>query len=235
MKVFILAGGLGTRIHSLFPDMPKALIPIRGKPFLEHQLQLLAGQGFHHFIFCLGHLAEQIIHHFSDGAKWGVKIEYSVEASSLGTAGALKYAALFFRETSLVLNGDTYLEADYRTLIAHHREQAERRGAIGTLALVEVQDTARYGLVVVDEDGRIIGFQEKAPSLHQSDFINAGVYVFEPRLLDYIPSGRAVSLERETFPALLTAEEQFYGFPVKGPFVDVGTPEGCYTLKRLLR
>ena len=235
MKVFILAGGLGTRIRPLFPDKPKAIIPVRGKPFLEHQLQLLMGHGFRHFVFCLGYMAEQIIHYFGDGAKWGVKIEYSVEESPLGTAGALRFAATFFQETSLILNGDTYLEADYRALIAYHEEQAKYNGAIGTLALVKVEDTARYGRVVVDKKGRVIEFQEKAPSLHKAGLINAGVYVFEPYILNYIPYGQSVSLEKETFPALLAAGEKLYGFPVKGTFVDIGTPEGYYALERLLQ
>jgi NDP-sugar pyrophosphorylase family protein len=234
MKVFILAGGLGTRIRSLFPDRPKALIPFKGKPFLEYQLQLLAEQGFHHFVLCLGYMAEQIIHYFGDGAKWGINIEYSIEESPLGTAGALKFAAPFFRETSLVLNGDTYLRADYQALIAYHREQVKRKGAVGTLVVVEVKDTARYGRVVIDEDGRVIEFQEKAPSPHNASLINAGIYVFEPYILNYIPSGRSVSLEEETFPAILAAGEKLYGFPVKGTFVDIGTPEGYYALKRLL-
>lgn len=235
MKVFILAGGLGTRIRPLFPDTPKALIPIRGKPFLEHQLQLLAGQGFRHFVLCLGYLAEQIIGYFGDGAKWGVAIEYSVEKSPLGTAGAIKNAARFFRETSLVLNGDTYLEMDYRALIAYHKKQAECTGIIGTLALVEVEDASRYGSVIVGKDGRIIEFREKVPSLRQSGLINAGVYVFEPRFLDYIPAGRNVSLEKETLPTLLASGEKLFGFLVKGPFVDIGTPEGYHSLEKLLQ
>jgi len=230
-----LAGGLGTRIRPLFPNRPKALIPVRGKPFLEHQLQFLATQGFHNFIFCLGYLAEQIMDHFGDGTKWGIRIEYSVEESPLGTAGALRFAASFFQETSLILNGDTYLNADFRALIAYHREQAKRKGAIGTLALVKVEDTSRYGRVVMDEDGRVIELQEKALFLHKAGFINAGVYVFEPYLLNYIPSGLPVSLEKETFPALLAAGEKLYGFPVKGTFVDIGTPEGYYALEKLLQ
>jgi len=231
--VCILAGGLGTRIRSLFPGTPKGMIPIRGKPFLEHQVMLLAGQGFRHFVFCLGHLAAQIVHHFGDGARWGVRIEYSVEPVPLGTAGALRYAAPFFQDSLLVLNGDTYVTMDYQTLVAFHKENARPKGAIGTLGLVEVRDSTRYGRVVMGKDRRVVAFQEKI-STQAPGLVNAGVYVLEPQILEHIPSERAVSLEKETFPTLLDIGEHLYGFHIQGLFIDIGTPEGYHVLERLL-
>lgn len=234
MKVFILAGGLGTRIKSQFPNIPKAAIPVQGKPFLEIQLELLVHQGFDDFTLCLGYRAEQIMSHFGNGTPWGVAITYSIETSPLGTAGALKYAGPLFRDTALVLNGDTYLDIDYRSLVAYHCEQLKFNHHIGTLALLEAQDSTRYGEVVLDEDHRITEFREKSPTNRGAALINAGAYVFEPRLLDYIPDERATSLERETFHDLL-ALENLRGFTVQGPFVDIGTPEGYQALEELLR
>ncbi len=230
-QVFILAGGLGTRIRSLFPDRPKSLIPVHNRPFLEWQIELLIQQGFSHFVLCVSYLADKIIQYFRNGAAWGVDIEYSIEESPLGTAGAIKHAARFFEGTSLVLNGDTYLATDYRVLLAKHRQQTDITGSLG---LVTVQDTSRYGQVIITSDHHITEFREKSQSLSQTGLINAGVYVLEPRVLDYIPSGRAVSIEQETFPTL-AARNVLYGFPVAGPFVDMGTPEGYESLVTLLK
>ena len=234
MDVFILAGGLGTRIRALFPDRPKALIPVWGKPFLEWQIERLAKQGFHHFVLCVSHFSEQIVRHFGDGAAWGVRVEYSIEAEPMGTAGALKLAAPFFQETSLVLNGDTYLATDYRALIAAHQEKATHGQGIGSLGLVAVQDTGRFGQVILDGDNRIVAFREKTPSPAQAGLINAGLYVLAPTVLETIPAGRPASIENDTFPALVAAQA-LYGFPVEGAFVDMGTPEGYAHLKQLLQ
>ncbi len=233
MKVFILAGGLGTRIKSQFPDIPKAVIPVHGKPFLERQIELLLQQGFDDFTFCLGYRAEQIMSHFGSGMPRGVTITYSIEPKPLGTAGALKFAAPYFRETALVLNGDTYLDIDYRELVAYHHAQQRSKNFIGTLALLAVPDSTRYGEVILDEDGRIIEFREKSPTYRGAALINAGAYVFEPRLLDHIPTDNATSLEKETFHDLL-ASRNLRGYTVRGHFVDIGTPEGYQALEELL-
>ena len=230
IRIFILAGGLGTRIRSMFPAQPKPLIPIHGKPFLEWQLELLMQQGFSSFVFCVSYLAEKIIRQFGDGSAWGATIEYSIEETLLGTAGALKHAARFFQQTSLVLNGDTYVATDYQALLSRHREY----GGVGCLGLVAVQDTNRYGQVIISPEHRIVEFREKAQSPCRTWLINAGVYVLEPAVLDYIPSGRAVSIEKETFPALV-AQNALYGFPVEGAFVDMGTPEGYDSIVALLK
>jgi mannose-1-phosphate guanylyltransferase len=228
-RVLILAGGLGTRIRSLYPDLPKPLIPIHGKPFLEHQIEQLRAQGFRDFVVCVSYLAQQIVDHFQDGAAWNVSIRYSHEHEPLGTAGALRYAALFWDGTCLVLNGDTFINADFRTLIAAHRAQPNARGSLG---LVAMPDTSRYGQVLIDPQQHITAFREKDQSA-SAGWINAGVYVLEPAVLELIPSGRAVSLEREVFPAL-AASRCLYGFPIDGAFVDMGTPEGLAAMEALL-
>jgi NDP-sugar pyrophosphorylase family protein len=231
MQVFILAGGPGTRIRAEFPDLPKPLIPICGKPFLERQISLLAEQGFSQFTLCVGYRASQIMEYFGAGTAWGVSLTYSVEPTPLGTAGALKHAASAFHETTLVLNGDTYLDVDYRAVIDYHNRQTPE--VVGTLALVEVPDSARFGEVRVADDSRIAAFDEKVTGRDGPGLINAGAYVLEPRVLDLIPSGRASSLERDIFPAL-AAVGQLGGTIVTGSFVDIGTPAGYAELAALL-
>jgi NDP-sugar pyrophosphorylase family protein len=228
-RVLILAGGLGSRIRSRYPDLPKPLIPIHGKPFLEHQIEQLRAQGFRDFVLCVSYRADQIVDHFQDGAAWKVNIRYSYENEPLGTAGALRHAASFWEGTCLVLNGDTFVDADFRTLIAAHRAQPDASGSLG---LVTVPDTSRYGQVLIDPRQHIRAFREKDQSL-SAGWINAGVYVLEPTVLDLIPSGRAVSIEREVFP-VLAASRRLYGFPLDGAFVDMGTPEGLAAMEALL-
>ncbi len=231
MRVIILAGGLGTRIRAEFPDVPKPLIPVCGKPFLERQIQLLAAQGFDQFTLCVGYRAPQIIEYFGTGAAWKVNISYSVEPSPVGTAGALKHAASAFHGTSLVLNGDTYLDVDYHALLASHNRHIFE--IVGTLALVDVPNSARFGEVKLADDDRIIAFNEKAAGHAISGLINAGAYVLEPQLLDLIPGGQASSLEREIFPALAAAG-RLGGAIVVGSFMDIGTPAGYAELVELL-
>jgi mannose-1-phosphate guanylyltransferase len=231
VRVLILAGGLGTRVRAEFPDLPKPLIPICGKPFLERQLTLLAAQGFRHFTLCVGYRASQIMEYFGTGTTWGISLTYSAEPFPLGTAGALKYAAANVHESALILNGDTYLDVDYRALLACHDRR--RPEVLGTLALTEVPDSTRFGEVVMAGAGRIAAFNEKSNGQGGPGLINAGAYVLEPRVLDLIPGGRASSLERDIFPALAAAG-QLDGTIVTGSFVDIGTSAGYAKLAALL-
>ena len=224
-RVFILAGGLGTRLRSLFPDQPKAMVPVAGRPFLWHQVALLAGHGFRDFVLCVGYRSEQVAEYFGGGDSLSVRIAYSREPQPLGTAGALKHAAAFFTAASLVLNGDTYLDANYQALLARHRER-KAQGAIGTIGLVRAADCSRYGQVHLEPDHRLQRFEEKKDAPARAGLVNAGAYVFEPAILEAIPAGRAVSIEQETFPALLSAGAALYGAPLDGTFIDIGTPDG---------
>lgn len=231
MRVFVLAGGMGTRIRSLFPNHPKSMIPFNGKPFLEYQIAFLARQGFRQFVLCVGHQAEQIAAHFGDGQHLGVDIAYSQETAPLGTGGALRYAERFFDTAALVINGDTYLATDYQAIAAYHAQQP---GAIGTIVVTEVEEAGQSGQVILDVEGRITVFREKLAGVGRG-LVNAGVYVFAPRILDYIPAGEKVSLEREVFPVLLNGTERLLGFPVCESFIDMGTPEGYQRLEEILR
>ncbi len=231
MRVFVLAGGLGTRIRALFADRPKSMIPFNGKPFLEHQISLLARQGFRRFVLCVGYQAAPIVAHFGDGERLGVEIVYSQETTPLGTGGALRCAERFFDDTALVVNGDTYLATDYQAIAAQHAQQP---GAIGAIVVTEVADAGQSGQVILDEGLRIVAFREKATDVRHG-LVNTGVYIFEPRILDYIPAGEKVSLEREVFPALLAGGERLRGFPVGESFIDMGTPAGYQRLEEILR
>jgi NDP-sugar pyrophosphorylase family protein len=232
MKALILAGGLGTRLQEVIADRPKSMAEAKGKPFLQYLIQHLRAQGLKEIVLCVGHLADQVERYFGDGRSWGVQIAYAVETKLLGTGGAIRNAQHLIEETSLVLNGDSYLDADFRAVVEFHRcrRLADPR-TVGTIATVAVDDAAAYGTLEWDSQGRILRFQEKASA--GAGWINAGVYVLEPEVLGHIPRGRPVSIESETFPLLLQRCYHLYACPVDGFFVDIGTPQGyrrfqCY-------
>ncbi len=226
MQALILAGGLGTRLRAVVNDKPKPMAEVAGKPFIEYQIKLLQRDGVQHVIFCVGYLYEQILNHFGDGKAWGMKFEYSIEEDLLGTAGALKLAQKFIRGPFLVLNGDTYLDIDLRELRKFHQQRTERRGGLGTMALTEIQDAKEYGAVTIGAADEIINFNEKFASAAPAQLINAGIYMLEPTVLDFIAPAKKVSLERETFPALLNQGHRLFGYATDGYFVDIGTPAG---------
>jgi mannose-1-phosphate guanylyltransferase len=183
-------------------------------------------------VLCVSYQAQKIVQHFGDGSRWGISIEYSTEPAPLGTGGAIKHAARFLRETGLVLNGDTYLAMDYDALVAYHHRVARGGQILGTLALTHVADAGRYGQVLLGDDSRILSFQEKASSA-ATHLVSAGVYVIEPALVDLIPAGQTVSLEKDVFSAL-AAQGALSGFCVPGRFLDMGTPEGLGDLETWL-
>jgi NDP-sugar pyrophosphorylase family protein len=225
VKVFILAGGLGTRIRSLFPDCPKPLIPFHGKPFLQWQIELLAKQGFQEFVLCIGYLSEQIVEQFGDGSSLGVKIEYSIESTPLGTGGALKYAAKSIDNTIILLNGDTYLNTNYVELVKRHQELVKQAQAIGSMSLVYRQDTDRYGSVTLTETSQLAQFHARSPDLAPG-LVNAGAYIFEPQILDFIPPNQQTSLEADIFPQIIKNHQNLYGVSIEGTFIDMGTIDG---------
>jgi mannose-1-phosphate guanylyltransferase len=233
VKVLILAGGLGTRIRSLFPDCPKPLIPFHGKPFLQWQIELLAQQGFEEFVLCIGYLSEQIVEQFGDGSSLGVKIEYSIESTPLGTAGALKHAAKSFDNTIMLLNGDTYLNTNYVQLVTRHQQLVQQEQAIGSMSLVHRNDTDRYGSVTLSENGQLSQFQARSPDLSPG-LVNAGAYLFEPQILDFIPGDRATSLEADIFPQIIRDRNSLYGITIDGTFIDMGTIDGYEALNKYL-
>ena len=217
-KAALLVGGLGTRLRTVIPSMPKPLAPVGNRPFLELLVRQLVGQGIRRLIMCTGYLAEQIEGEFGDGSDLGATIEYSREPHPLGTAGALKFAQGFLQGAPefLVMNGDSFLELDLCEFMGFHHTH----GGLATLAVVRVENAGRYGTVRTDSSNRVTEFVEKTGDASPG-LINAGVYVFSPAVLERIPAG-PVSLERDVFPQLL--DQGVYAARQQGVFIDIGTP-----------
>jgi len=219
MWAVILAGGFGTRLRPLTYRFPKPMIPVRGKPFLEYIIGFLRRQKVLDVVLCLHYMADRFVSYFEDGGRFGIRIAYSFEKVPLGTAGAVKNARKWVKGTFFLLNGDTYLDVNLWDALEYHRG----RCALATMVLTNASEPGRYGLVELAEDGCVLSFREKA-SLSSGGYVNAGVYVFEPEILDYIPEGVGCSLERDVFPGLFESGE-LYGYPSSGYFIDIGTPE----------
>jgi D-glycero-alpha-D-manno-heptose 1-phosphate guanylyltransferase len=215
----LLVGGLGTRLRSAVPSMPKPLASVGKKSFLELLIRQLKHQGIRRLILCTGYLADQVENEFGDGRALDLEIAYSKELEPLGTAGAVKLAQSHLGNASqfLVMNGDSFLEIDLPQFLQFHRD----RGALVSMAVVRVEDSSRYGTVQIDRNQKVIGFLEKAGS-NGPGLVNGGVYVFSPQVLQYIPDGRS-SLEKEVFPHLLG--QGVYAYEQSGMFIDIGTPE----------
>lgn len=226
-KAVLLVGGMGTRLRSVLPDMPKPLASFGGKPFLDLLVRQLRYQGIRQMVMCTGHLADQIENEFDDGRAWDVVIEYSREPHALGTAGAVKLAERYLQDVPefLVVNGDSFLEVNFHQLIRFHHEH----GGLVSMAVSEVKNAARYGTVQMRADGWVTGFAEKTGS-ESAGLINAGVYVFSRAVLEHIPDAPA-SLERDVFPRLL--DQGVYALEQHGIFIDIGTPEDYAHAQRL--
>lgn len=218
MQALILCGGMGTRLKAVVDDRPKSMALIAGVPFLQILVERLRSQGVADFVFATGYLSEHIERHFADGRAWGVSIVYSREPEPLGTGGAIKFAEPWLQDKFLVLNGDTFVEFDPAAM----ESTFDRQDSILAMLLKRVEDTARYGAVVTDANGRVIAFSEKGAHPGPG-FINAGVYLARRDLLSAIAPGRPVSLEREVMPRLLAQGVQ--GCEMRGLFIDIGVPE----------
>ncbi|NOX31613.1 MAG: NDP-sugar synthase [Actinobacteria bacterium] len=223
MKALVLVGGFGTRLRPLTLTTPKQMLPIAGIPMIEWVVGRLAQYGVDEVILSLGYRPDAFIEAYPDQTCAGVAIRYVTEPEPLGTAGAVRYAALEagLNETFLVLNGDVLTDLDVGSLIDFHRS----RGAEATIALHRVEDPSAFGVVPTHDDGRVIAFVEKPPRDEApTDLINAGTYVVEPSVIDRIPAGRQVSIERETFPQLADAGS-LYAMAADPYWLDTGTPQ----------
>ena len=214
-----MAGGEGTRLRPLTSNQPKPMVPIVGKPCMEHILELLRTHGFEDVVVTVAFLPQAIRSYFGDGEALGLRIEYSVEESPLGTAGSVKLAARRLDETFLVISGDALCDIDLGELVRFHRE---RRAAV-TIGLKSVENPLEFGIVVTDEEGRIERFLEK-PSWGQvfSDTINTGIYVLEPEVLRHVPTDRPFDFSKELFPLLLEMGRPLYGRVCEGYWQDIG-------------
>lgn len=217
----ILVGGKGTRLRPLTLSAPKPMLPTAGVPFLSHVLSRIRAVGITHVVLGTSYRAEVFEEHFGDGSEIGLDIEYVAESEPLDTGGAIRNVADRLRNDDVVVfNGDILSGADLGALVTTHREVA----ADVTLHLQRVDDPSRFGSVPTDADGRVTAFLEKTPN-PPTDQINAGCYVFRRSVIEEIPAGRPVSVERETFPGLLESGRHVHGFVDDSYWLDVGTPE----------
>jgi mannose-1-phosphate guanylyltransferase len=220
MNALILLGGLGSRLRPLTLSRPKPLLPILNRPFISYQIDLLKKFGIRKVVLALGHKAAHFRRQLGTGKTWGVRFVYSLEDQPLGTGGAIRHALPHLTGPAFILNGDVMSDFDLEQMAALH----QRKKADATLTLVEVADPSAFGLVETNATGRIHRFLEK-PSGDSFPVrtVNAGCYLFEPRVVDRIPAGKAVSIEREIFPVLLSEGFHVESFLHKGYWSDIGT------------
>jgi mannose-1-phosphate guanylyltransferase len=222
VQAILLVGGQGTRLRPLTLTTPKPMLPVAGVPFVTHQLARLAAAGFDHVVLATSYRAEVFAAHFGDGADLGIRLSYVTEHTPLGTGGAIRNAAAALDpgdDPVVVQNGDVLSGHDLTAQVARHRDT----GAVATLHLVTVEDARAYGCVPTDADGRVLAFHEKMPE-PVSQQINAGCYVLDRSVIDAIPAGEVVSVERETFPSLLDSGATVIGVVDDAYWLDVGTP-----------
>jgi mannose-1-phosphate guanylyltransferase len=222
MKSVVLVGGEGTRLRPLTLTAPKQMLPVVGVPMLERVLGHLARHGVDEAVLSLGYLPDAFLKAYPDGRAAGVRLTYAVEPQPLDTAGAVRFAASSagIDDTFVVVNGDVMTDLDLTGLVAFHR----RVGAEGTIALHPVTDPSAFGVVPTDRDGRVTAFVEKPPRDEApTNQINAGTYVLEPSVLKRIATSGRVSIERETFPAMVR-EGVLFALSDGGYWLDTGTP-----------
>jgi mannose-1-phosphate guanylyltransferase/phosphomannomutase len=219
MKAVVMAGGEGTRLRPLTSNQPKPMVPIVGKPCMEHILELLRDHGFQEIVVTVAFMPQAIRSYFGDGSNLGLQIEYSVEETPLGTAGSVRLASGRLEGTTLVISGDALCDIDLTRLVEFHREKS----AAVTIGLKSVENPLEFGIVVTDDNGRIERFLEK-PSWGQvfSDTINTGIYVLEPEVLNHVPRDRPFDFSKELFPLLLEMGRPMYGYVCDGYWQDIG-------------
>jgi mannose-1-phosphate guanylyltransferase len=247
MKAMILAAGKGTRVRPITHTIPKPMIPILQKPVMEFLLELLREHGFTEIMVNVSHLAEEIENYFRDGQRFGVEIAYSFEGriedgeligDALGSAGGLKKIQnfqSFFDDTFVVLCGDALIDLDLTEAVRRHRE----KGALASLITkrVPMEQVSSYGVVVTEPDGLVRSFQEK-PSVAEaaSDMINTGIYIFEPEVLNHIPSGTPFDIGSDLFPKLVEIGAPFYALPMEFEWVDIGkVPDYWQAIRSVLQ
>lgn len=223
MQALILAGGKGTRLRPLTVYTPKPIVPICNRPFLLYQIDTLRRAGITDITLSLSYQPNKIEHLLGDGSDYGVKLKYTVEPQPMGTAGAYKFAEDLIREPTVVFNGDILTDLDLKAVIREHNE----RKATATIVLTPVENPQSYGLVETESDGAIRRFLEKPKAAEITcNTINAGTYILEPKVLDYLPVGENYSFEYGLFPDLLRRKEAFYAhIPARTYWIDIGTPE----------
>jgi NDP-sugar pyrophosphorylase family protein len=222
MQAIVLVGGEGTRLRPLTYGTPKPMVPIMNVPFLARTLERLYAAEIRDVILAAGYMPQAIVDYFGDGSQLDMKVTYVIEESPLGTAGAIKNVEQHITGPFFVLNGDILTSLDLRAM----REYHHARGGIGALHLIRVEDPSPFGCVVHDESGKVSAFVEKpAKGEEPTNEINAGTYLLEREILEYIPPNKFVSIERETFPQVIKDGKALYAFTTDDYWLDLGRPE----------
>ena len=223
MKAVVMAGGEGTRLRPMTANQPKPMLPVVNRPIMEHVLRLLRKHGLTETVVTVQFLASMVRNYFGDGEDFGMSLQYATEETPLGTAGSVKNAEDALRdEPFLVISGDALTDIDLSDLIAFHKDN----NALVTVALARVPDPLEFGIVIVDDNGKIQRFLEK-PTWGQvfSDTVNTGIYVMEPEVLDHVAAGQVVDWSADVFPKLLESGAPLYGWIADGYWEDVGSLE----------
>lgn len=222
MQAIVLVGGEGTRLRPLTYRTPKPMVPIMNVPFLARTLERLYQAEIRDVILAAGYMPKAIVDYFGDGGEFSMNITYVIEETPLGTAGAIKNVEQHITGPFFVLNGDILTSLDLRAMRRYHHE----KGGIGALHLIRVEDPSPFGCVVHDSNGLISAFVEKPPKGEApTDAINAGTYLLEREILDFIPPNKNVSIERVTFPAVIAAGKALYAYTTNDYWLDLGRPE----------
>jgi len=222
MKAIIMAGGHGTRLRPITLTRPKPLVPVAGEACIDFVLKALKEAGVEDIIITTGYRAGELIAHTGGGSRYGdFNIVYSIEDEPLGTAGGVKKMERFLHDTFIVASGDVLADVDFGQLIRFHEE----RGADATMALTTVDEPTQFGIVGVDDEGRIQRFKEKpAPDEVFSNLINAGIYILEPSVLDLMPENTKFDFSKQLFPKMLESGMKLYATPLSGYWKDIGSP-----------
>jgi len=228
MQAVILAGGKGTRLRPLTYQIPKPMVPIHGKPLLQHQLELIKSFGIDKVLLLVSYLGNQIEEYFGDGSRLGLKIEYSYEESPLGTGGALKNAEDKLATEFLLLNGDTFLPIDYRKLINYFNQHNK----IGVIVVYNNSEKVAPNNIAIRDSDLVLGYNKK--DAEGMTHVDAGAMVFKKEVLNLIPKGHMCSLEEEIFHKLIK-ERQLLAFPTGQRFYDMGNLEGLTVIEEILR
>ncbi len=219
-KAFVLAGGIGTRLRPFTYEIPKPLLPVKGRPILEYNIRNLMEHGVKEVVLGIGYKGDLIREYFGDGSNLGIRIRYSKETKPLGTAGALKKAERHFKDTFFMCNGDEIKDVNYSKMLQLHR----KKHALGTLALKRLSNIEQFGVVEL-RGNKIMRFVEKPkPGTTKSKTVSAGAYVLEPNILKLIPKGKRFSIERQVFPKL-AEQEKLYGCLAVGQWFPTDTFE----------
>jgi mannose-1-phosphate guanylyltransferase len=228
LKAVILVGGMGVRLRPLTDIYPKPMVPVLNHPFLEYTLAHLKKFSIEDVVLAMSYLPDEIRKYFGDGERFGMRLTYCIEEEPLGTAGAVKNAADYLDGPFIVLNGDNvFLEMVFKKALAFHDEKKAKV----TIFLTWVEDPSAFGVVETDENYKVLRFIEKPPpGVTESHWINAGGYILDPGVLEYVPAGQYYMFEKGLFPSLLNMAVPVCGYPYPGYWLDVGTPGKYHAL-----